>query len=114
LARQQQTVEGTGLLDTGAAVNVLPYSLGLQLGAVWEQQTTPVRLRGNLANYEARGVVLLGPVGQFAPVRLVFAWTATDDVPVILGMMNFFLEYDVCFYRSRLYFELRPASKPTP
>ena len=30
----------TGLLDTGATVNVLPYSLGLQLGLVWEHQTT--------------------------------------------------------------------------
>jgi hypothetical protein len=27
------------LLDTGASVNVLPYEVGLQLGAVWENQT---------------------------------------------------------------------------
>ena len=29
-----------GLLDTGSTVNVLPYPFGLQLGFVWEQQTT--------------------------------------------------------------------------
>ena len=29
-----------GLLDTGSTVNILPYPLGLQLGLVWEQQTT--------------------------------------------------------------------------
>jgi len=29
-----------GLLETGSTVNVLPDSLGLQLGLVWEQQPT--------------------------------------------------------------------------
>lgn len=28
----------TGLLDTGADVNVLPYHLGLELGAIWSEQ----------------------------------------------------------------------------
>ena len=28
----------TGLLDTGADVNVLPFRLGLELGAIWESQ----------------------------------------------------------------------------
>ena len=36
------TVEG--LLDTGSTVNMLPYPLGLQLGFVWDQQTTRVYL----------------------------------------------------------------------
>jgi hypothetical protein len=35
LAYQNSIVEVTGLLDTGASINVLPYSLGIQLGAVW-------------------------------------------------------------------------------
>jgi len=30
-----RSVEVNGLLDTGAAVNVLPYQVGLTLGAVW-------------------------------------------------------------------------------
>ncbi|QEH31947.1 hypothetical protein OJF2_04140 [Aquisphaera giovannonii] len=29
----------TGLLDTGATVNVLPYGIGLQLGAVWDSRS---------------------------------------------------------------------------
>ena len=33
-----------GLLDSGATVNVLPFSLGLRLGAVWENQKTAVTL----------------------------------------------------------------------
>ena len=31
-----RSLEGTALLDTGASVNVLPYEIGLQLGAIWE------------------------------------------------------------------------------
>jgi hypothetical protein len=34
-----QTVASLALADAGAAVNVLPYSIGLQLGADWDQQT---------------------------------------------------------------------------
>jgi hypothetical protein len=50
-----------GLLDTGSTVNVLPYPIGLQLGLVWEQQTTRVQLTGNLARLPARGVLVSGP-----------------------------------------------------
>ena len=98
----------SGLLDTGAAINVLPYSTGTQLGAVWEQQMTPVRLSGNLTGTEARVLVLHAVIGKFAPVRLAFAWAQSDSLPVILGQMNFFLEFDVCVYRSRSMFEVRP------
>lgn len=101
------SVQVEGLLDTGATVNVLPYAIGEQLGAVWEQQTTPVALSGNLAACEARALVLMAQVGKFSPVRLVFAWAQTDLVPVLLGQVNFFMELDVCFYRSRSLFEVR-------
>ena len=65
----------SGLLDTGATVNVLPYQVGLDLGAVWEQMSVPVQLTGNLAQFEARALIVSASVGRFAPVRLVFAWT---------------------------------------
>ena len=39
-------LEVTALLDTGASVNVLPYEIGVQLGAVWEEQPVPIQLRG--------------------------------------------------------------------
>ncbi|RUR83052.1 retroviral-like aspartic protease [Chlorogloeopsis fritschii PCC 9212] len=110
LAYRNSTVEVTGLLDTGASVNVLPYSLGIQLGAVWEELSTSVQLAGNLAPVEARGLVLSAQISTFVPVRLVFAWSLTDSVPLLLGRMNFFLEFDVCFYRSQMAFELRPKS----
>ena len=107
---RNSAVEVSGLLDTGSSVNVLPYSVGIQLGAVWEELTTSVQLAGNLEPVEARGLVISAQVSEFAPVRLVFAWSLKDDVPLLLGRMNFFLEFDVCFYRAQKAFELRPKS----
>lgn len=106
-----QSVAVAGLLDTGAAVNVLPYTVGVKLGFVWERQTTSVKLSGNLAIADARAVLVSAVVGSFAPVRLAFAWASVDTVPIILGQTNFFLEFDVCFYRTRQCFEIRPAQR---
>ncbi|MGB7444397.1 MAG: hypothetical protein WA919_25315 [Coleofasciculaceae cyanobacterium] len=64
------SVEVTGLVDTGASVNVLPYSVGVQLGAVWQEQMTSVSLAGNLAPVEARGLMVCAKIGSFSPVRL--------------------------------------------
>jgi len=99
-----------GLLDTGSTVNVLPYPLGLQLGFVWEQQPTEVHLTGSLARLPARGVIVSGQVASFSPVELVFAWTQEADVPIILGQVNFFMEFDVCFFRSQAAFEVNPKA----
>ena len=103
-------VEASGLLDTGAGINVLPCSLGVQLGAVWDELTTSIQLAGNLAPTEARGLIISAQVGEFAPVRLVFAWSLTNDVPLLLGRTNFLLEFDVCFYASQKIFEVRLKS----
>jgi hypothetical protein len=105
------SVEVTALLDTGASVNVLPYELGLQLGGVWDEQIVQVQLSGNLGRSEARGLALSGTVAQFDPVLLVFAWTQARDAPVILGHMNFFAEFNVCFYRHELAFEVQPRAR---
>ena len=51
-----------GLLDTGSTVNVLPYPVGLQLGFVWEQQTTHVHLTGSLARLPAYSPDVCHPV----------------------------------------------------
>jgi hypothetical protein len=110
LTYKDRSVTVPGLLDTGAMVNVLPYHVGVDLGAVWEQQTTRLRLTGNLAQFEARGLLVSAVVGQFAPVQLAFAWTRATNVPVLLGQVNFFMEFDVCFYRSQLAFEVRPKA----
>jgi hypothetical protein len=69
-----QSAVTSGLVDSGAAINVLPYSLGLQLGLDWARQTRSVGLSGNLAPVEARVVVLSAVVASFPAVRLAFAW----------------------------------------
>jgi len=73
IERAGKSLTVSGLLDTGATVNVLPFNTGHELGAVWEQQTTVIKLGGNLARQEARGVLLDATVAGFAPVRLAFA-----------------------------------------
>ncbi len=108
LIYRNSSLEVSGLLDTGASVNVLPYSIGVQLGAIWQEQTTSVLLAGNLAPVEAKGLLVSAQIGSFEPVRLVFAWSLSDDVPLLLGRMNFFLQFDVCFYRSQFVFDVYP------
>jgi len=106
-------IDVNGLVDSGAAVNVLPRAIGRQLGFVWDQQTTSVRSSGNLGNLEARGVVVEAVPHPFAPVRLVFAWADSDDVTLLLGQLNFFTTFDVCFHRLRQMVEIRVAQANT-
>jgi hypothetical protein len=106
LTYQNQSLRVSGLLDTGSSVNVLPYEIGLTLGAVWERQRLSVPLGGNLAQFEARALVLTANVENFPPVDLAFAWTRDRYAPLILGHMNFFLLFNVCFYRADLAFEI--------
>jgi hypothetical protein len=95
-----------GLLDTGATVNVLPFSVGLSLGAVWDKQTIPLQLGGNLANSEARALFIDIIVEGCPSVKLAFAWSKADNVPILLGQTNFFMEFDVLFARSALFFDV--------
>jgi hypothetical protein len=69
-------------------------------------------LSGNLGQSEARGLAVSGTVAQFDPILLVFAWTQVRDAPVILGgHMNFFAEFNVCFYQHELAFEVQLRSR---
>ena len=98
---QTHSVSANALLDTGSTVNVLPYDIGLQLGAIWDNQTVRLPLAGNLAKVEARGLFVQVQIGNLEPVRLAFAWVEASNVPLILGQTNFFREFDVCFERSQ-------------
>jgi hypothetical protein len=102
LRQGDRSVEAMGLVDSGATVNVLPYERGLDLGAVWNDRQAIVQLAIPLA-----AIVEIGDLGA---TELVFAWVSSPNVPLILGQTNFFLEFDVCFYRSRSEFEVKPKS----
>lgn len=104
-----RAVETIGLLDTGSAINLLPHHIGLALGARWEEQATPVPLTGSLGHVAARALIVLAEHARLTPtpVRFVFAWAQTDAVPVVFGQVNFFLTFDVCFFRREAAFEIR-------
>ncbi len=70
-----QTLVVSGLVDSGATNNVLPYFVGVQLGLVWEQAPIVGRLTGSLAQVEARGVAVEAVITSLPPVLLAFAWT---------------------------------------
>lgn len=105
--RGENSVGAFGLLDSGATVNVLPYRIGLELGVKWEQLTTRLELSGNLANYDARGLLLTVKIADLEERDLIFAWTKAENVPLLLGQTNFFMEFDVCFFRSQNEFEIK-------
>lgn len=109
-----QIIEVTALVDTGAVMNVLPYFIGAQFGFNWEEKPTLGYLGGNLARVPARGLALQTTVASFEPVLLLFAWAQTDDVPLLLGQLNFFDEFSVCFFRSQSAFEVTPKSGDQP
>jgi len=88
-------------------VNVLPYRLGKGLGAIWSAQQATLRLAGNLGHMPAQPLIVSASIADFAPVQLAFAWTQADDLPLILGQVNFFMVFDVCFFRAQSVFELR-------
>ena len=100
------SVSANALLDSGSTVNLLPYDIGLRLGAIWEEQIVRLPLAGNLARVEAKGLFVHVQVGNLEPVRLAFAWAQAAHVPLILGQTNFFREFDVCFQRSRCMIEI--------
>lgn len=98
--------DGFGLIDSGSTVNVLPYRAGLELGAIWEKQTIPLQLVGNLANYEARALFLNAQIQGFPLTQFAFAWTKAEFARLILGQTNFFTRFDVCFRHHDAEFEL--------
>jgi hypothetical protein len=110
LHRADRNVGAIGLVDSGATVNVLPYELGTRLGEVWDDRKANIRLTGSLGNRMAIPVFAVAEIEGLPATRLAFAWTHQDDVPLILGQTNFFMEFDVCFYRSKLAFELTVKS----
>ena len=110
LRHNSQRIEAVGLVDSGATVNVLPYQVGVQLGATWDDGKATMLLAGTLGNLNAMPLILTAEVGQFAPVRLAFAWVKSNNVPLILGQTNFFMEFDVCFYRFQLEFDVTPRT----
>ncbi|MCY3796479.1 MAG: hypothetical protein OXG84_01640 [Chloroflexi bacterium] len=109
LSSGSRTVQVNGVIDTGAPINVLPYAVGLALGAVWEAQAPLGTLAGALADVESRALAATASqrlVAEASNVPLWFAWAESDSVPVLFGHANFLMEFNVCVYGSQKVFEI--------
>ena len=94
------------LLDSGATNNVLPYNVGVARGLSWEEQGFYLKGEDFLRGAPIVGVRLHGEIPPFPPLELVFAWSRSDEMPLILGHVNFFLEFDLLLSDTREFFEL--------
>src|ERR1700682_6521221 len=94
LSHAGRELEMVGLVDSGAMLNILPYQIGLELGATWDEQEATLSLGGSFRGVRAMQLALVGKVGSYSPVNLLFAWSQSNDVRLILGQYNFFQEFD--------------------
>lgn len=100
----------SGLVDSGAMVNVLPYQFGVELGAVWNEAEATLALGKAFAGITGMPLEVMVQVGDYEPIRLVFVWAKSDVVRLVFGQANFFMEFDIHFYRSQLAFEINPKA----
>jgi len=106
---EDHVVQLSGIVDSGSATNLLPYAVGRSLGFEWNRQRRLGRLAGGLSNVESRAISVVGNFPEIVganEILLIFAWANSNDVPVLLGQTNFFMEFNVCFYHSQNYFEV--------
>ena len=94
------------LLDSGSDINVLPYQLGLHLGAEWSSRANIEGLQGIGGGLEAKRFIADLYVESWPRIRQLFAWARDEDIPVILGQINFFHMVNVCFHRSQNFFDI--------
>lgn len=117
LTYQERNISVSALVDSGAALNILPYDDGLRLGLDWHTQKVPLDV-GGLLNCPAYAVLLQAQIAPFSPVNLAFAWVEkpSQQVRTLLGQINFFQEFDVWLSGSQKIFEIAPKGtliKPT-
>lgn len=108
LTHAQVGLDEVALVDSGAALNVLPFDLGIRLGLNWSAPVPTLSLAGNLGGHAAKAVRLDVRIGTFPPVQLGFAWSRDPNARLLLGQVNFFAEFDVCLHQSRGIFDVTP------
>jgi hypothetical protein len=106
LERNSRRIRSVALVDSGATIRVLPFSLGSKFGVDWDSLPDSVSVGGVGGHVNGKLLAVDAYITGFSPVSLLFSWVQTDNYPFVLGQTNFFMLFDVCFYRSQLYFEL--------
>ncbi len=99
-----------GVVDSGAEINILPYDIGHELGAIWEQQPKSLSITQGFESIESRSLVVHAThpqlTNEIGPVPMLFAWARSKQIQLIFGQTNFLMEFNVCFYRSQNFFEV--------
>ena len=110
LKRNGVSLQVEALVDSGSDLSILPFSMGKLFGVDWDSLNVPGSVKGSAGHVAGKIMVLSGHVKPFAPVDLLFLWVQTDGFPLIFGQANFFLEFDVCFFRSQAQFQVQPRT----
>ncbi|MDM8555738.1 hypothetical protein QUF75_13480 [Desulfococcaceae bacterium HSG7] len=111
LVHEEYSCDTLALVDSGAAMNVLPFEYGEQLGFVWNEQRLALPMGGLLPDAKAFAVPVILACEPFPPIELAFAWTNVPNTKlrVLLGQINFFQHFTVTFRAYEQHFEI--ASK---
>jgi hypothetical protein len=110
LSRGGVNLDVAGIVDSGASVSVLPYSVGARFGIDWDSLSVPCIIGGSVGGMPGKMLVLDGTIHPFPPVPLVFAWVRDDRPPILLGQTNFFMEFDAFLFRRQGFFQIQPAT----
>lgn len=104
-------IEAIALVDSGAMVSVMPFQLGQELGMMWNPREAKIELGGIASDSGAIPILVPAQFGDYEPVDLLFAWTKRNDVPLILGQVDFFRYFRVCFEGYNYEFEITPRPR---
>lgn len=112
LSSGSKSFVASALVDSGAALNILPFDVGIELGLVWEDQTFPIDLGGVLTGSQAYAVLVEAQITNVRPIQLAFAWVnrSSSEVRTLLGQVNFFQEFDIHFYGNQQLFDVELKS----
>lgn len=99
LSHHEKEITVPGLVDSGSALNILPYDYGLELGFNWDEQRHPLPAGGLLQGAEAYAVLIKCIIDPFTTVDLAFAWVnkPSNALRTLLGQINFFTHFRVIF-----------------
>jgi len=113
LAQGEHSLLTAALVDSGAAMNLLPFECGEALGFIWAEQSLSLPMGGLLPNATAFAVPVTFTLDPFPPIELAFAWTNVSQTKlrVLLGQINFFQYFKVTFTAYEHHFEI--SSKPS-
>lgn len=104
-------IETNALVDSGAMISVMPLDMGKELGMIWNEREATVSLGGITRGSDAMAILVSVQIGTYKPVELIFAWSKRNDIPLILGQVDFFRFFKVCFEGYNLEFEIKPKRK---